>query len=364
VEIPEVMRQAVDGAVRRSLFTELHARGLLLTGGASESATARARSRGQVLLGSVVAHCYQDSAPVTKVQFDNDDTASRMGLALAFGTVSADLLMRPTPVDGGKRDSLTSLCATFNLGIGLVDGLCDGAPHLGRPFLDALDAADIPGAALEPRPRAWLRSALPAVVATDPTVDFTARVIEAFFNRFHSAYPGAAAAMLRAAVAVLLRDALDAESQSVGRSKEAVTRDRLIESSRRTSVVPFQIIEHLANGDHELREPSAGTLIGEALWRIDDLVDVCDDVCRGALNAVALTVGEGPSPPTLSGVVAVLADVLSSDVIPVSAATAAENLNIGLNMSWGGGPPTSEGRQLLLSYVQRYARIDGLEDRP
>jgi hypothetical protein len=65
-------------------------------------------------------------------------------------------------------------------------------------------------------------------------------------------------------------------------------REELLRSSRMTSVLPFQIIETLARGTLPIDEWKAGTLLGEAFWRIDDLTDLCDDARSGALNAVLL----------------------------------------------------------------------------
>jgi hypothetical protein len=359
VEIPQQLRQAIDAAVSRSLWTELDARGLLLTPDASTSATTDAARRGAALLRRVVAHCYPDSRQgdrATNVEFDDGYAATRIELVLAFGSVTANLLTPPRQTDRGPVGSVDLLCAIFNLGIGLVDGLCDATPPLGLRFLRMVRALDLSRAAQVRGPDDRLRSALPASLATDPTVAFTARVIEAFFDLLHSCYPGQEGSALRDQVGARLEEALEAESQSVNRTVEPAAREQLIECSRRTSVLPFLIIEHLATGDHALAAPTAGTLLGEAIWRIDDMVDLAQDVSLDALNAVLLGATVEPRAATALDGIAALERVLTSDAIPRAAAQAAESLDAGLRAA-PGGTAADEDRRLFLSFVKRYAGI-------
>jgi hypothetical protein len=358
VGIPEQLRQAIDDAVSRRLWTELDARGLLLTRAAFAAATADAVRSGAALLRRVVAHCYPDSRRgASRVEFDDDQAATRVELGLAFGSVTASLLTPPRRTDRGRpADPVDLSCAVFNLGIGLVDGLCDGTPELGLRLLRVVQALDLSGAVRERWPGDRLRSALPAALAADPTVAFTARIIEAFFDLLHSSYPGDEGAALRDWVGARLEEALEAERRSVDRSVAFAARHQLIEYSRQTSVLPFQIIEHLATGDRAIASPTAGTLLGEALWRIDDLVDLAQDASLGALNAVLLAATEEPWPATAPGGVAALERVLTSDAIPLAVAQAAERLDAGLKAA-PGGPGESDDRQLFLSFVQRYAGI-------
>lgn len=360
VEIPEQLRQMIDDAVSRSLWTELNARGLLLTPAALASATTDAARWGAALLRRMVAHCYQDSRQgdrTADVEFDDDQAETRVELALAFGSVTANLLTPPRWTERGRPvGSVDLLCAVFNLGIGLVDSLCDGSPQFGLQLLRVVRALDLSGAARERWPGDRLRSALPASLAADPSVAFTARIIEAFFDLLHSSYPGDEGATLRDHVGTRLEEALEAETQSVDRSVELAARDQLIECSRRTSVLPFQIIEHLATGDHALPSPTAGTLLGEAMWRIDDLVDLAQDVSLDALNAVLLAATEEPSPATAPDRVADVKRVFTSHAIPLAAAQAAECLDAGLKAA-PGGMAANEDRRLFLSFVHRYAGI-------
>lgn len=359
MEIPEQLRQLVEDAVSRSLRAELDARGLLLTRAASASATSEATRQGAALLRRALVHCYHDTRAderTVEVEFDDAYAATRIGLALAFGSVTANLLTPRQRAGLGPRGSVDLLCATFNLGIGLVDGLCDGNPQLGAGFLRVVQALDVSRAARERWQGDWLRSSLPAALAADPTVAFAARIIEAFFDLLHSCYPGDAGSTLRGHVGVRLEEALAAESQSVDRSTEPPARDELVECSRRTSVLPFQIIELLATGGRAVPSPTAGTLLGQAMWRIDDLVDLAPDAGLAALNALLLAAAAAPGPVTASDQVAALERVLASDAIPLAAAQAAECLQAGLRAAPGATAGGGD-RRLFLWFVQSYARI-------
>ena len=166
---------------------------------------------------------------------------------------------------------------------------------------------------------------------------FTARIIEAFFDLLHSSYPGDGGSTLRDHVGARLEEALEAETQSVDRLL-VTGRDQLIECSRRTSILPFQIIEHLATGDHSLLSSTAGTLLGEAMWRIDDLVDLAEDASLNALNAVLLAATEETWPVTAPDAVSALEKVFTSHTIAVAAAQAAECLDAGLKSAPAGWP--------------------------
>ena len=152
----------------------------------------------------------------------------------------------------------------------------------------ARQGQDLAAASEPPRERGWLRAAVPPALAADPAAAFTVAIIEVFFETLHASYPDDAWLALRRGVGTQLCAALEAERQSVVRSPEGTTREQLIECSRLTSVLPFQIIETLACGAETPREPSAGTRLGEAMWRIDDLVDLCEDAHSGSLNGVLL----------------------------------------------------------------------------
>ncbi|MGY3677073.1 hypothetical protein [Streptomyces sp. TE33382] len=356
MEIPEQLREKVDRTVRRSLSTEFEARGLLLSHAAYDAAMTDAARSGERLLRRVVEICYANEPEgVREIEFDDDQAALRIGLGLAFGSVTASLIASPGQTRREQAAAIDVSCAAFNLSAGLLDGLCDGTPALGLEFLRIVQAVDLAGAARDRWPAGRLRAALPAPFSADPTVDFTARMIEAFVDALHAGHPGDEGATARDRVGVLLADALEAEHRTVQRSPEFVARDQLIECSRRTSVLPFQIIEHIATGTPALASPTAGTLLGEAMWRIDDLVDLTQDTDDGALNSVLLAAGE-PWSASAGDRIGALEEVIASDVIALTAVEAAEHLKAGLAAASDGKAESKVGRQFL-SFVQRYAEL-------
>jgi hypothetical protein len=308
VEIPARIEQAVT----RRLEIELAARGLLLTTDELAAAEAEAAQRGAQLLRSVVDRCY----PGARLGFESDRAAERLAAALVFGAETARVLGPPATPEAEV------LCAIFNLGIGLVDNLCDDDAETGLALLELVQGHGLVEAAEHPRARGWLRAALPQALARDHTAAFTADIVETFFAALHDVFPGDERLQHRRLVGERLEAALDAERASVLRDPS----DQLLECSRLTSVLPFQIIEILADGDRR-----AGTLLGEAMWRIDDLVDLRQDAGSGALNSILLAATND----------------LEADV-GRAAAEAAEKLRAGL-----AGRP---GRSFLY-FIQRYASI-------
>lgn len=355
MEIPARIEQAVGDSVTRHLETELGDRGLLLTAEGLAAAEAEAARRGARLLTSVIDQCYPTSRHESRalaVEFESERAAARLGAALAFGAMTARVLV------SGERElagSVELLCAIFNLGIGLVDGVCDEDAETGGALLELVQRQDLAQAAEAPRGRGWLRATLSPALAADWTVAFTVDVIEAFFETLHAAYPGEAWSRLRRGVGTQLDAALGAERESVIRSAGQRAPERLLECSRLTSVIPFQIIEALACGDGAPTEPSAGTQLGEAVWRIDDLVDLCQDARSGSLNGVLLAATTGAGERDL---LAALEHLVGSTDIACAATEAAERLLAGLQLA---GAPEDYPRTAFLHFIQRYA---GIAPRP
>src|SRR5262249_55645230 len=146
------------------------------------------------------------------LEFEGDETAARLAAALTFGAVTARVLAPRV----GRGVEL--VCAIFNLGIGLVDSLCDERPELrlGLLELDLLAARD---------GRGWLRASAPPALLADHTAAFAVEAIETFFE------------LVRTDVSDQLERALSAERQSIERRG---TDDELVETSRLTSVLPFE----------------------------------------------------------------------------------------------------------------------------
>jgi hypothetical protein len=254
---------------------------------------------------------------------------------------------------GGHREPpplVGLLCAIFNLGIGLIDGLCDEDAGTGGALLELIRAQDLVEAAEAPRGRGWLGGALAPALAEDHTVAFAAVVVETFFETLHAAYPGDLWLQHRREVGTQLEAALEAEQRSVVRRAVQVPLEELIECSRATSVLPFGIVHSLAApaGDR-----GAATLLGEAMWRIDDLVDLCQDARTGALNGVLLTATTRPEGSR--DVVAALESLRTSTTIAGAATQAAQDLLAGLVAS------DDRPRRSFLYFIHRYA---GIAPRP
>lgn len=340
------------------LWSELAACGLLLTADALCQAKAEAAQRGKALLAELITRCYgiqsQGSVAVS-FQFQSEESRAHIQAALAFGATTAIVL---APVkDGTKEDfgRIELLCAIFNLGIGLVDGLCDEDSGVGMTLLGFLDGDNLTECAEAPRHRGWLRTALPTALAGVAAVAFAADLIEVFFQELHAVYPGERSLGQRRGIGRQLAAALAAERDSVRWSPEMVERERSLHSSRLTSVLPLQIIETLACGSITTDERSPGTLLGEALWRVDDLVDVCQDARCGALNSLllrALRSEKGHDSVTA------LERLLGSTDIALVAAEAAECLVAGLGLADGLRPARRGGAiPAFLHFIQSYAGV-------
>jgi hypothetical protein len=364
VEIPTRIERAIATSVAHHLETELGGRGLLLAVDAALAAAAEATQRGARLLTCAIHRCYpitRQAGSALAVEFESERDAARLEAALAFGAATARVLMPYEPGVGPQSaDSVELLCAVFNLGIGLVDGLCDEDAGAGGALLELVQQQDLVGAAELPRRRGWLGATLPTAIARDHTVAFTVDVIEVFFEMLHTVFADDASVRRRRAVGVQLADALEAERQTVIRPGDRSLREQLRECSRRTSVIPFQIIETLAGGEHTPSEPTPGTLLGEAMWRIDDLVDLCQDASSGALNGLVLAaMDEPPHPAGESDPVAALERLLASTHIARAAAQAAESLLAGLQLASSGRAALQDDlpSRSFLHFIQRYAGI-------
>ena len=351
VKIPTTLESAIDVAVTRHLEAELGARRLLLSSADLAIAESKTAALGRRLTTSVLQQCYPKTDGLT-VEFERTDDIGRIGAALAFGAVTSRVLASGVGEGIGRQAAVELLCGTFNLAIGLVDGICDGDAAAGEQLLAHFRDADLIGAAKRQRCPGWLHAEVPIFLAADDGVAFTVSVIEAFFETLHTVYGDNAD--VRRIVGEQLADALRAEIGSVRRPLTALSAEHRIECSRATSVLPFEIIETMTTADRATS--LAGTMMGEALWRIDDLVDLVDDARVGALNAVLLD-ASGPRGTRDGYEIADLHAVLASTRIDSAAAEAAERLRDGLRMA---GVSVGDDRDMFLLFVQRYAGIEPL----
>jgi hypothetical protein len=200
---------------------------------------------------------------------------------------------------------------------------------------------------------------LPAALAGVAAVAFAADLIEVFFQELHAVYPGQRSLDRRRCIGAQLAAALVAERDSVCWLPDMVERERSLHSSRLTSVLPLQIIETLACGSSTTDERSAGTLLGEALWRVDDLVDLCQDARCGALNSLLLrTLDDAPRSEKGHDPVRALERLLGSTDIAEVAAEAAECLVAGLGLG-DSLQPAQRGSTIpaFLYFIQSYAGV-------
>ena len=296
--------------VRDALHAEFHAHGLL-------SADTDALTAPPDLLPRVLALSFPEydlASQDIDVVFESTEERARIEQALLFGWATADVLA-PTATD----DRSHLLCALFNLGIGMIDSFCDTDPQRGAALLEFVQSLDVESAASGPWQQGRMLASLPVGAAADPTIAFTARVIDAFYSVLHATHP----LSVRRYVGHLLAEALAAEQRSIARSSAGP--DELLEASRNTSVLPFLIMATLVKGDID-----GATHLGEAMWRIDDLIDLDLDAHSGALNSLLL----GGTPDRA--------------VIEAVARDAADHLRAGIG--------TADGRHFL-SFVHRYARV-------
>jgi hypothetical protein len=345
VEIPATLETSIETAVTHHLRIELGTHGLLLNATELESAEATNAARGRWLLARLLAQCYPDVDGLA-VQVDRTADMARIESALAFGAVTSLVLAGAKDV-GNQRTSVEYLCGVFNLAIGLVDGICDGDTAVGQLLLSQCHEADLIGAAVARRDRGWLHGRLPSDLHTDDAVVFTATVIETFFANLHDLYDDEPA--VRRHVGKQLADALRAETDSVRDPFATLSHDARIECSRATSVLPFEIISTMTVTESAPAVSSGATMLGEAMWRIDDLVDLIDDARHDALNAVLLAACRRHARYDIAG----LAAVLGSSGIAAAATEAALRLRDGLQTVAANG----EHQRAYLAFVQRYAGI-------
>jgi len=269
VEIPATLETTIDTAVTRHLQSELGARGLLLNSAELGLAESTNAALGRWLMERLLRECYPDAEGLA-VQFERTDDMARIGAALAFGAVTSRVLAGAHD-RAGRRSSVEYVCGVFNLAIGLVDGICDGDTTIGAQLLDHCHDADLIGAAIERPQRGWLHTRLPNLLAADDAVAFVATVIEAFFAGLHDLYVDDP--QVRRIVGQQLADALEAETDSVRDPFTALSAAGRVRCSRATSVLPFEIISTITTAELAPAVSSRATMLGEAMWRVDDLVD-------------------------------------------------------------------------------------------
>jgi hypothetical protein len=312
----------------------LDAQDLLLGPDAFRRAESDVGERGEALLVDFVARwrgVQIAGGSDESLRFESPGMREHIQAALAFGAVTATVLAPGPRRTGHGFAAVERLCAIFNLGIGVIDNLCDDDASFGLALLHPLNSDVLMRCSAEPRDRGWLRMAAPAALAANGAAAFAADLIEIFFEELHAAFPDEQSLQLRHNIGAQLAVALAAERDSVSWSLETTEHDRSCRSSRLTSVAPFQIIETIASGAAAADVRPTGVLLGEAMWRIDDLVDLIQDARSGALNSVLLRAfteiaTSGPD----HDVEAAVRHVLAASIIAEIATEAADDLSVGL----------------------------------
>jgi hypothetical protein len=357
------MEHAINEMVARRLESELGRSGLLLAAEEFVAAEREVAPTGARLLAWAVGQCYpiiRQAGQAVSVEFSSAGQVARFEAALAFGAVTARVLA-PVDITSTERfaQSVEPTCALFNLGIGLVDYLCDHDPPAGAGLLQLIREQDLATVATKPPDRGWFRGSLARELANNATVAFTAEVIEAFFEAILGLHPGHPGLARRQQIGTQLRAALEAEWGSVSWSAADRTGEQLIRLSRLTSVLPFQIIESLACAGHPTGKPTRGTRLGEAMWRIDDLVDLCDDARSGSLNSLLLRAATSSCHPMAVDRLAALERLVVSTDLASAAREATNNLLAGLGLARSRRhAPEDRGRTAgFLFFIQRYTGI-------
>ncbi len=351
MEVPSTLESSIDAAVARHLQNTLGAGGLLLNSADLRMAATTNAALGRWLMERLLGECYPEAEGLA-VQFERAGDMARIGSALAFGAVTSRVFAAEHDVVR-RRSPVEYVCGVFNLAIGLVDGICDGDTTIGVQLLDHCHDADLVDAAIGRRRRGWLQSPLPGHLAEDSAVAFTVTVIEVFFAILHDLYLDRP--HVRRIVGQQLTEALHAETGSVRDPFTALSAARRVGCSKATSVLPFEIISTIANAGTVSDFRSPATMLGEAMWRIDDLVDLVDDARCGALNALLLAAC-GRRGTHAEYDVADLAYLLGSADIVAAATDAAQRLHEGLRAA----EVTGDDRRAYLAFVQRYAGIDAV----
>ncbi len=159
--IPASIERTVADVVARWLGAELDGRTRLLAVDELAAAEAEAARRGASLLTSLLHRCYLGARlGGSEVAFNFGDRGggARLQAALAFGAVTARVLAPDL-----RKSNIEFVSATLDLGIGLVDSLCDADAdaETGGILLKLIQAHDLLATARRKRARGWLRATVP-----------------------------------------------------------------------------------------------------------------------------------------------------------------------------------------------------------
>lgn len=194
--------------------------------------------------------------------------------ALGHGALQAGALARAAGASDGALGSASRLGALFNLGVSLFDRLCDGFPERA----DALWSAITPDSLAAPRllEGAMAREGDPAVAGLLP-------LVAALLDGVATLPAGRAGAerFLDLLVTMHAAERLSLAPRHAGRPSLSVLR-----ALRRKSVLPSCALAHLALCAAPASDPgllrNQALRAGTALWIVDDLVDLGEDLSAGS----------------------------------------------------------------------------------
>jgi hypothetical protein len=251
-------------------------------------AIARSRRSDGVLLGDQLLspalgeadttwlHCPVHGSLPSKLR---DDTTP---LVLSFGFDIAGGLQSMLRSGGVSGHQVCAVAALFNLGISYFDLLCDTdekniaviGRYLSRSSLQELmDNMD-----------AGLALTKTASNVADTGVRILLKIIGTFFQALHSD-----ASMLEPISHANLKDLIGGAYDAQMRASlwGSQPQEALPSLSRLKSTLPFLIIGQLASGSSYDQGP--GMKIAEVFWKLDDLVDLTEDLAGGNINAILLS---------------------------------------------------------------------------
>jgi hypothetical protein len=273
--------------VRRVLIGRLQASGLALDNEQLSKGLAAQQALGCRELQAMAAELGNGWAAALQSETFLGPAGRRFQLRLpyivAFGAGYAGVLLALVPGRLSQHSAVRGLSALFNLGIVLVDTIMDDPERFGR-FEAIFRPTDLKARLAGVKP-----SSAPSTSATSE-MSVLGQLIDAFFEGVQRLAAGSEPSCLTA-----LGSALSAAYAGQLRSIGAVRDEAAV---RAKSVAPFLVAPSLiglAQSDEDPRQLIAiGTHVGEAFWRIDDLVDFCQDQHRGDPNILALRASSCP----------------------------------------------------------------------
>jgi hypothetical protein len=217
------------------------------------------------------------------------DIHRRYPMVLAFGFSMTSGLYKMAGAGGRRCDDAASLGGLFNLGISLMDTLCDSVPESSGALRKTLDA-DMLQRMTRDGPKE-IRGIVDGIADDDMRV--VMKIVCGFFDRLprsNRQYSNRLVVMEKELLAAYSAElsSTDASRSSTGRCEE------MVRISERKSMAPFRVISEVVRlhlptrneSDWRDRIRRAARYLGRIFWHVDDLVDVVNDCRWAAVNSV------------------------------------------------------------------------------